>query len=129
MMNWLYQTTNAAGTTIYQAGYGPGGQGPGDLYCNAQDCVANSPCTEWDMYSQIQPDCEPPAAGCPMGEIWYPYPKCECGLPKVVGPVDKVKDKEREKEVEDEKTDSDDEKKKSLNEEYIRMKNIWNYKL
>ena len=131
MMNWLYQTTNAAGTTIYQAGYGPGGQGPGDLYCNAQDCVANSPCTSWEVWSHVQPDCEPPAAGCPMGEIWYPYPKCECGLPKVVGPKDKDKEKykEKEKEVEDKKTDSDDRKKEPLSEEYIRMRNIWNYKL
>tara|TARA_R100000908_G_scaffold42998_1_gene20114 strand:+ start:1046 stop:4081 length:3036 start_codon:yes stop_codon:yes gene_type:complete len=121
MMNWLIpQGTNPQ---TYKTPQGS------DLFCNAQDCVANSPCTEWDTWKAE--DCGPPPGGCPPNEIWYPYPKCECGLPKVIDPVDKKrpKDKEKEKELDVEKTDSDRENKETIKEEFSRMKTIWNYKL
>ena len=116
MMNWLVPQ----GTTpqTYKTPQGS------DLFCNAQDCVANSICTEWDIW--MDQDCQPPAAGCPPGESWYPYPKCKCGLIKNILPVDIEKEKEKKKEKE-EKIDTDVED--LLKEEYTKMKTIWDYRL
>tara|TARA_R110001606_G_C15381695_1_gene650489 strand:+ start:73 stop:2979 length:2907 start_codon:yes stop_codon:yes gene_type:complete len=117
MMSWLYQTTNGAGVTIYQAGTNSTLSGPGDLYCNAQDCVANSICTEWDTYAMVgDGDCKEPPTGCPKGEVWLPAPDCKCK------PIKKKKDID----VEDEEEEGD---KKRISEEIKRMNSMWNYKL
>ena len=118
MMNWLVpQGTNPQ---TYKTPQGS------DLYCNSQDCVANSPCTEWDVYADQ--GCEPPPSGCPPGEVWWPYPKCECALPKVVDPVDKEKEKEDIKKI-DTDTDIEKDSEVSLKEEFTRMRTMWKHKL
>ena len=120
MMNWLIPQTTIPVT--YKTPQGS------DLFCNAQDCMANSMCTSWEVWSHVQPGCQPPQGGCPPGEVWWPYPKCECGLPKVVGPVDKKKDKEKE-DIKKIDTDIEKDSEDSLTEEFTRMSTIWKHKL
>ena len=120
MMNWLIPQ-NTTPTQTYQTPQGS------SLFCNAQDCMANSPCNTWEVWNNIQQGCDPPPSGCPAGEVWWPYPKCECALPKVVGPVDKKI--EPGKKQDSEKIDLDKEGKEQLKEEFTRMKSIWTYRL
>jgi len=124
MMNWLIPQNTIPVT--YKTGQGS------DLFCNQQDCMANSVCDTWEVWSHIQPGCDPPQGGCPPGEVWWPYPKCECGLPKKIDPVDHLIDKEKEmKDIKKIDVDVEDieDVEDSLKEEFTRMNTIWDYRL